>query len=65
MVRLTKASDPDEVLDSVALPNPTAGIVAATERNGTISLAQHEPADGTTPANLRTWMLRVQNGKRW
>lgn len=63
VVRLTKASDPDEVLDSVALPNPTAGIVAATERNGTVFLAQHEPSDGTTAAKLRTWMLRVQNGK--
>lgn len=63
VVRLTKASDPDEVLDSVALPNAHAGIVAATERNGTVFLAQHEPADGTTAAKLRTWMLRVQNGK--
>lgn len=63
VVRLSTASDPDEILDSVALPNPTAGIVAATERNGTIFLAQHEVGDGTAPAQLRTWMLRVQNGK--
>lgn len=63
VVRLSKASDPEEILDSVALPNPTAGIVAATERNGTIFLAQHEVATGTTPAQLHTWMLRVQNGR--
>ncbi|MBL9145060.1 MAG: beta-propeller domain-containing protein [Verrucomicrobiaceae bacterium] len=63
VVRLTKASDPDEVLDSVALPNPNAGIVATTERNGTIFVAQHEAASSTTPAKLRTWMLRVQSGK--
>lgn len=63
VVRLTKASDPDDVLDSVALPNANAGIVAATERNGTIYVAQHQAANGTTPAKLHTWMLRVQNGK--
>jgi hypothetical protein len=62
-VRLTTRSDPDEVIDSVALPNATAGIVSVTERNGTIYLAQLVPATSVASAQLRTWMLRVSNGK--
>ena len=64
VIRLTSKSDPDEVLDSVALPNPYAGIVAATERKGTLFIAQHEPATSvSTVSHLRTWMLRVKDGR--
>lgn len=64
VIRLTSKSDLDEVLDSVALPNPYAGIVAATERKGTLFIAQHEPATSvSTVAHLRTWMLRVKDGR--
>gem|GEM_PF-2774764 len=64
VIRLTSKSDPDDVLDSVALPNPYAGIVAATERKGTLFIAQHEPATSvSTVSHLRTWMLRVKDGR--
>ena len=64
VIRLTTKSDPDEVLDSVALPNPYAGIVAATERKGTLFIAQHEPATSVSNvSHLRTWMLRVKDGR--
>ena len=64
VIRLTSKSDPDDVLDSVALPNPYAGIVAATERKGTLFIAQYEPATSvSTVSHLRTWMLRVKDGR--
>ena len=62
VVRLTSRSDPDTIIDSVALPNLSAGIVAATERKGSIYVAQYLPASVALPAQIRTWMLRISNG---